>query len=357
MTWTSFDRFGRYARVAEQLDSLVPAGAMVIDVGDSSGYLEQFLPDCRSIAVDLHPADAPFPGVRFVQADGTALPLSTGAAAAAISCDALEHLPDGARDAFVGELCRVARDVVVLAAPFDTFGVRGAEDAVARYAKVLLGEDQPQLTEHAERGLPRLEAAADALARRGWDVQISGEGNLHDWLGMMLLRFGADAHASTVPLGDGLDVLYNHLLPDRSGIGPYYRHLLVATPGRGAHGQVRGLDEALAADGGDIDSVAASFVSQTSLLVTAPALRRAEHALGQIQAATARVEHAVASSESSRKAIEAAVRDLGAHVGGLAEQVDLLRARQAELHARVELQHRRSLVGVLGRVRRRFRRS
>lgn len=275
VVWTSFDRFGRYGRVAEILGGL-PGDGPVVDVGDRSGYLRRFLPTRSSIAFDLDVEPAPFDDVVFGIADGTRLPVADDTFDAAVCCDVLEHLPADTRPELLGELGRVARRCLVVAAPFDTVGVAGVESLAARFAAIVHGAEQPQLTEHAERGLPDLTSTAESLAKEGWDVRIEGEGNLYDWLGLMLLRFGTENSEGLRPLGDGLDIFYNSLLAGRSSTPPFYRHILVATPGGGT---VTGLDEALEPGELSADSVSGALISQLGLINLVPRLNDLERRL------------------------------------------------------------------------------
>ncbi|MDZ7675210.1 MAG: class I SAM-dependent methyltransferase [Acidimicrobiales bacterium] len=274
LAWTSFDRFGRYAALTANLRELLDDdAALIVDVGDSSGYLRRFLPEVPSVAFDIGIEDQPFDDRVFTVADGLALPLADGAATAVACSDVLEHVRPDARAGLLAELTRVSQRGVVVAAPFDTFGVAGVESIVARYAATLLGNRQPQLAEHEDNGLPDLAATVDAFVQRGWDVRVRGEGNLHDWLGVMLLRFGTETREELRPLGDGVDIVYNHMLSARTDVGPYYRHVLEATPAKGTP-TVVGLEESLDPPGADPDSVGSAFIGQLGLLGLVPRLEQ-----------------------------------------------------------------------------------
>ncbi len=283
MAWTSFDRFGRYSAMVSLLRRTFDTPpAFVVDVGDRSGYLRRFLPDTPSVAFDLGTESQAFPDLVFGVADGRRLPLADDAAPAVVTCDVLEHIPPDSRDDLIGELTRIAEGAVLLTAPFDTFGVAGVESVVARYAAVVNGERQPQLAEHEDLGLPDLAATAASFAVRGWDVSVSGEGNLVDWLGVMLLRFGAEAREDMQPIGDGIDVVYNHLLSSRSDVGPYYRHILTATPAEGARGAVDGLDDALAVDHVTLDAHGSAFLTQLGLLDLVPRMNALDRGIADV---------------------------------------------------------------------------
>ena len=234
--WTSFDRYARYGAVARALRASLGAGRhRVLDVGDGAGYLTEFDREFDLVCADLVPTDEPFPGTRRIAADGARLPFVDGAFDAVVSCDALEHVPDGDRPAFVRELARASRDVVVVAAPFATVGVTGAEELARRYALLTTGELQDQLEEHAERGLPELDATCAELESAGLTAAVRGNGNLHDWLLLMMLKHQLIARPALLPLDTGYDTAYNLVLAARNETPPFYRHVIVARPaGRGA---------------------------------------------------------------------------------------------------------------------------
>ncbi len=227
--WTAFDRHSRYGALARSLRaSLGPGRWRVLDVGDGSGHLLAFDEDLDAIALDLHMAADPLPGAVRVIGDGGRLPWADGTFDAVVSSDTLEHVAARARPAFVAELARVSRDIVVLAAPFDTPGVAGAEEVVRRFALLATSRPQEQLEEHLEHGLPDLEATRETLASAGVEVVAAGNGNLFDWVQMMLIKHQLLARPALGPLEGGYDISYNALFAGRDGVGPFYRHLLVA---------------------------------------------------------------------------------------------------------------------------------
>jgi hypothetical protein len=230
-TWTSFDRYGRYGAIVTAVrSSLGPGRLTVLDVGDSAGHLHLFDPGFDVVGLDVELAAEPLPDTVRVQADGTRLPFPDDAFDAVVSSDVLEHVAPEGRDAFLTELVRVARQLVVVAAPFDTPGVAGCEDLARRYALYSAEAPQPQLEEHRANGLPALDATRAGLEVGGWTTAVAGNGNLWDWLLMMVLRFQLEARRELRPLSEGYDLWYNEMLADRADVGPFYRHLVVAGP-------------------------------------------------------------------------------------------------------------------------------
>ncbi len=203
----------------------------MLDVGDTAGHLHLFDPGLWVVGVDVELAIAPLPDTVRARADGRGLPFASDTFDAVVSSDVLEHVPEPGRAAFLAELTRVSRDLVVVAAPFDTRGVIGVEDLVRRYALFTADTPQPQLEEHLANGLPSLEVTVSALEAAGSTVKTVGNGNLWDWLLMMMLRFQLEARPELRPLSEGYDVWYNQAVADRAFVPPYYRHVVVARSG------------------------------------------------------------------------------------------------------------------------------
>ena len=225
--WTSFDRYNRYGAISRAVrSSLGPGKLDVLDVGDTTGYLSIFDPDLRSIGLDLVLEPEHLAGAGRIVGDGCRLPFEDGRFDAVVTSDTLEHVPLENREAFLGELARVSRDLVVIAAPFDTPGVAGAEELVRRFILLATGRPQVQLEEHREHGLPGLDATAERLRSSGYRVRTSGNGNLHDWVTMMVIKHQLAARPALGPLEGGYDVLYNSLFAGRERVAPFYRHLV-----------------------------------------------------------------------------------------------------------------------------------
>jgi len=292
MTWTSFDRYGRYGAIVRAVRaSLGPGPLRVLDVGDSAGHLHTFDAGLAVIGIDVQVTEERLPGAVVARADGTRLPFPDGAFDAVVSSDVLEHVPPAGRVAFLAELRRVSSDLVVVAAPFDTAGVVGVEELVRTYALLTLGTEQPQLDEHRANGLPDLDATVVAFRDGGSAVATIGDGHLWDWLVMMLLRFQLEARPALQPLSAGYDMLYNLSMADRSLVAPHYRHLVVARtkgePDVGAR-------EPSTDTPSDFSAIAAALIAADSTEVvrqdTVPRLNRLQGDVDEVHARLGRLE-------------------------------------------------------------------
>lgn len=226
--WMSFDRYDRYGAIARCLRASLGEGRhRVLDVGDAAGYLELFAGHLRLVGVDISVQPERLPGSVALAGDGARLPFADRTFDAVVSSDVLEHVRPDFRPQFIDELSRVSRDLVIIAAPFDTDGVAGVEELIRRFALLATATPQEQLEEHRDRTLPVLDDAVARLALHG-EVVTTGNGNLWDWLELMLVKHQLIARPALQPLHDGIDALYNLSLAGRAAEGPFYRHLLAA---------------------------------------------------------------------------------------------------------------------------------
>ena len=219
-----FDQYQRYRIAADLVVELgVGAGRTVLDVGGGPGLIEQFLPAHETFVLDVA---GPFHG-RFVLGSGAELPFPARAFGAAVALDTLEHVPPGARAAFLHELVRVA-DVVVVSAPFAGDEVELAEAALSEFVTQRFG-GFATLEEHAEHGLPDLEASERELRSDGVAVATLPSGYLPRWLAGMVLHHELLATGVT-ELSD-LHAYYNATVSPLDCREPSYRQVLVAARG------------------------------------------------------------------------------------------------------------------------------
>ena len=334
--WTAFDRYGRYGAIARALRAnLGPGTWRVLDVGDSSGYLSAFDDSLDIVVVDVHLVDDPLPGTVRVAGDGSRLPFPDGAFDAVVSSDALEHVPPPARVAFLSELARVSRDLVLVAAPFATPGVAGAEELIRRFALLVTSRPQEQLEEHREHGLPTLEGTEATLSSIGFGVRSLGTGNLFDWATMMMLKHQLIARPALGPLDTGYDVLYNSLLAGRNGVAPFYRHLVAAR--RSAAPETGAEPPSVDGTPPDLSGLMASFLAANA----AEAVRQDVHTRlieverridGRVDDLAASLRTEGAAVQHSLEGVMAAVTANGAGISALH---DLLRHPVRALSAKV----------------------
>lgn len=224
-----FDQYGRHrlvARVAERLRAAQGGRRLaVLDVGGYPCLTPRFLPEDDVVVVDV--AQGAAEGARYVRADGAALPFPDRSFDLVVSLDSLEHVRADRRAAYVSELLRASRRCVVLVAPFASQETELAEQLLAAFVRVVNQEEQPQLREHREFGLPVLEEWEAFVQERGFRSVRVSSGFLYNWLPMMLLKHYVMSLPGADALHLALDHFYNAVLQASDAREPGYRRGLV----------------------------------------------------------------------------------------------------------------------------------
>ncbi|MBM2809901.1 MAG: hypothetical protein HW416_660, partial [Chloroflexi bacterium] len=227
-----FDQFTRHSIVTQVAESVRRHHGIdrlsALDVGGFPGLTTQFLPQDSVVVIDVV-AGQPVDGARYLRADGAALPFSSGAFDLVVSLDSLEHVPQDRREAYVSELLRVSRGFVLILAPFDQEETVLAERLLAEFVRVVNQEEQPQLREHRENGLPSLEEWSGFLRDRGLPCVSFSSGFVYNWLPMMLLKHYVFSLPDSEELQRSIDAFYNVTLQQSDARAPGYRHGLLAS--------------------------------------------------------------------------------------------------------------------------------
>lgn len=126
----------------------------------------------------------------YVAGSGMNLPFDGQSFDAVVTIDCFEHIPAEERRRFVSELCRVARHLVVLAAPFHHPATETVERLLNTAHERLFQKPHPWLHEHVSFGLPRVPEALGAWPSefRVREIRPSyGLGAWTTWQAMQLL--------------------------------------------------------------------------------------------------------------------------------------------------------------------------
>ena len=305
-----FDQYQRYRMIADVVELLrEDSGSLqILDVGGGEGVILNFLPEDRVTILDRTAAEG---RTDFVAGDATGLPFEDGAFDYVTSVDVYEHIEVESRERYLSELRRVARLGVLLAAPFDSEVVRGAERVANEFHRSVHLRENAWLKEHAENGLPRLDGTRRFFEGQGDSVAVLPNGYIPHWLVMMCLTFySSKLEGELSDLFDHANAFYNEFMYGLDNTEPCYRYLLVSLK------EPREIDLGeLASSGSEL--MPRSSALSTTLSVTLPLNIRLTQREGELV----------------RK--EAQVNDLARR---LAERVAAENARQAQAEQRTSLQ-------------------
>ncbi len=197
----------------------------MLDVGGGTGESLTLPAHWSVVSVDIRTAACE----DFVCGSADRLPFHDKAFDVAVCLDTLEHLPEGLRNNSLSELCRIAREAIVVTAPFHQESVREAEKAVNDLHVKLHGERHPWLSEHLQYPLPDLEATCAMFQQNGWPVSKMPMGFLPIWTMLMLTDQILESQGGSLDTANNLDRIYREEIYPTDSRHPAYRTLIVAT--------------------------------------------------------------------------------------------------------------------------------
>lgn len=226
-----YSRFFVIIRLLQEIYKDSPKTINILDVGGCSPYLDECLHDSglnyKLTIVDILPKPDNI-HVDYLQEDITQSKLPDNSFDVVVSTDVLEHIPKELKDTFVKATVRLSKQLVIVAAPFDTPGVDAAEHLVNDFNKKLFGVGQDWLEEHFKYTKPSVDQTIQVLDATKLPYTHFGANNLYSWI--------FSAHLNLIQAKTGLDegalrqvrVAYNKNLSESVEFSePTYRHFFV----------------------------------------------------------------------------------------------------------------------------------
>lgn len=226
-----YSRFYVIVGILEHLYKKRSQPVRILDIGGCSPFLGQLLAQSKLktelTILDILPQPSDIKA-KYIQTDATKTDMPDGAFDVVVSTDTLEHVPPKAKEAFVRACLRLAKDICIMAAPFETPGVHDAETMVNTFNKKLFGVGQDWLEEHFTFKKPSLAATEAIIKKTGAAYVHFGTNNLYSWLfsahlHLIEAKIGIDAKKSRA-----IKRHYNRLLAFSPELTePSYRHFFV----------------------------------------------------------------------------------------------------------------------------------
>ena len=144
-----------------------------------------------------------------------------------VSIDSYEHVPASSREIFIEKLLMPSNIATIIAAPFDTPGVRECEVFANESYKLRHGFEHKWLKEHIQNGLPSLQFTLELIDRFGYNCRSIPNGFLPRWFEMISLILTTERNPEFSKIVAEINEFYNTKFYEYDNQSPAYRQVLV----------------------------------------------------------------------------------------------------------------------------------
>jgi glycosyltransferase involved in cell wall biosynthesis len=224
-----FDQYQRYRLVSDVINKFRDNGQAfkIIEVGASiEGNLKRFLPQDNIYFLDKEYPPDYLDKDNYIVADITKTDLDE-TYDFVVAVDTYEHIPEDSREKFVEGLISSSNIATIIAAPFDTPGVREHEAIANEVYRHTHGTDHRWLQEHISNGLPSLSKTTGIIERCGLKYQVIPSGYLPRWFEMISLYLLTEGEPKFTKAMEELSKFYNKNVYRYDNQDPAYRQVIV----------------------------------------------------------------------------------------------------------------------------------
>lgn len=154
----------------------------VLEVGSGSLGIAPYL-NWNITGLDEDFSGPKHPKMTYVKSTGENIPFADLSFDYVISVDTFEHVPKDSRSKIIAQMMRVAKKMIIIAAPMGELSQKQDEQLAGNYLKKF-GQEFPFLSEHKKYKLPEVEDIKDAiieqakLNKTSVEIQIFGNENM-----------------------------------------------------------------------------------------------------------------------------------------------------------------------------------
>ena len=209
-----FDQYQRYS-ITSKIINYFRKGKThykILEIGaNEHKNLESFLQNDIIKYLDIQLSEKLLQDSQYIHGDATNMPeLETDSFDIVIALDVLEHIPITLRSSFLSELDRVAKDMLILAGPFNEEGVQEAEIRVNNVYKAKFNKNYKWLEEHISNGLPSLKTTINYLEFiSSKQVQTFKHGSLLLWEKLISEYLCISDKSALLELREIVNYIYN----------------------------------------------------------------------------------------------------------------------------------------------------
>ena len=224
-----FDLFQRYKVISDMINTFRKNKEIfkILEVGaGGEGTLKKFLPRDNFIFLDKELLPENRQKSNYILGDITEMHIAESYDFV-VSTDTYEHIHPSSRKRYINELIPPSTIATIIAAPFDTPGVKESEILLNEAYILTSGIEHRWLHEHIQNGLPSLSYTLGLIEELELDYAVIPNGYLPRWIEMISIYLLTEGMPEFLKIREGLGEFYNNFFYQYDNISPAYRQVII----------------------------------------------------------------------------------------------------------------------------------
>jgi GT2 family glycosyltransferase/glycosyltransferase involved in cell wall biosynthesis len=224
-----FDKFQRYKVVADIINKFRKKKETfkILEVGaGGEETLKKFLPQDNFIFFDTELLPEDRQKSNYILGDITEMHIKESYDFV-VSIDTYEHIHPSLRERFINETIHPSTMATIIAAPFDTPGVKESEVIVNEAYVLTYDTEYRWLHEHIENGLPSLSYTLELIEKLELNYTVIPNGYLPRWIELISIYLLTEGMPEFSKIITELNEFYNKNFYQYDSISPAYRQVII----------------------------------------------------------------------------------------------------------------------------------